>query len=394
MSTIATSKYMQQEIIADSVRGCLMAGAAGDALGYEVEFESLARIRSLYGKEGISRFQLKENGKAIVSDDTQMTLFTACGLLNGLAVSADKAQMVKFIEKAYIDWFFTQNSRMPHHNPYTWLGCLPEMKELRAPGNTCLSACMSLLNDMEADNYSKGCGGIMRAAPVALLASAKEYSIEELATLGAESAKSTHKHPHGFLPAALLTALVRKVLPLTAAEVKENLDTILTKTLDILDAIYPGKYEKDKRLLRKLSENAIKLARADVADTDAIEILGEGWTGEETWAIALYCTVRHIDSVEKAIIASVNHDGDSDSTGAVSGNIMGAIHGYRSIKEARLFCPDGCTLEETLELSDIILTIAEDLITGNPIAEDHAVDTPEKEQWYRRYSAKEPAWIK
>lgn len=31
---------MEQDILKDKIRGCLMTGAAGDALGYEVEFMS------------------------------------------------------------------------------------------------------------------------------------------------------------------------------------------------------------------------------------------------------------------------------------------------------------------------------------------------------------------
>ena len=108
-------------------------------------------------------------------------------------------------------------------------------------------------------------------------------------------------------------------------------------------------------------------------------------TGEEAWAIALYCAIRHIDSIEDAIISAVNHDGDSDSTGAVCGNIMGAVYGYEAIKRMRLFCPQGHELEQTLELSNIILTLADDLYTSCIISEYDAIDTPAKQQWYERY---------
>ena len=127
------------------------------------------------------------------------------------------------------------------------------------------------------------------------------------------------------------------------------------------------------------------LAANDKSDAENIRLLGEGWTGEEAWAIALYCAVRHIDSMEEAIIAAVNHDGDSDSTGAVCGNIMGAIYGYEARKRKRLFWPQGRELEPTLELSDIILTLADDLCTSCIISEYGLIDTPEKRQWYERY---------
>lgn len=122
----------------------------------------------------------------------------------------------------------------------------------------------------------------------------------------------------------------------------------------------------------------MRLAHSDISDADAIRMLGEGWVADETWAIALYCAIRHIDSVEDAIIASVNHDGDSDSTGSVCGNIMGAIYGYEYIKERNIFCPDGEKLEDTLELSEIILALADDLSTDCIVGEHDSIDTPEK----------------
>lgn len=104
--------------------------------------------------------------------------------------------------------------------------------------------------------------------------------------------------------------------------------------------------------------------------------------------------MRHIDSVERAIIAAVNHDGDSDSTGSICGNIMGAIYGYNHIAERSIFCPTGRSLEQTLELSDVILAIADDLSTSCFISEYDALDTPEKQQWFERYCEMKPSGIR
>lgn len=65
----------------DRIRGSLIGGALGDALGYPVEFMSRKQISAKYGSKGITAFDLASNGKAVISDDTQMTLFTANGLL-------------------------------------------------------------------------------------------------------------------------------------------------------------------------------------------------------------------------------------------------------------------------------------------------------------------------
>lgn len=392
--------------VPDSIRGCLMAGAAGDALGYEVEFMSRRSILSRFGEQGITKFALDRNGKALISDDTQMTLFTANGMLMGLTrgyMRGIGGRPEKYVNIAYLDWYYTQTSKkremlIDDWHP-TWLRDLPEMAHLRAPGNTCLSACESLFRGEKAQNNSKGCGGIMRVAPMALLdagyASRNEnsYSIEELAEAGGEIAEVTHKHPLGFLPASLLTVLLCKVIPMTAKQVQEEIDSVIADTVNILDRIYKGKYDADKRYLKELTMKAVQLAHSDISDADAIRQLGEGWVAEETWAIALYCAIRHIDSVEDAIIASVNHDGDSDSTGSVCGNIMGAIYGYEHIKERNIFCPEGKKLEDTLELSEIILALADDLSTGCIISEYDPIDTPEKRQWYERYCEMKPAGI-
>ncbi len=392
--------------VPDSIRGCLMAGAVGDALGYEVEFMSRRSILSRFGEQGITKFALDRNGKALISDDTQMTLFTANGMLMGLTrgyMRGIGGRPEKYVDIAYLDWYYTQTGKkremlIDDWHP-TWLRDLPEMAHLRAPGNTCLSACESLFRGEKAQNNSKGCGGIMRVAPMALLdagyASRNEnsYSIEELAEAGGEIAEVTHKHPLGFLPASLLTVLLYKVIPMTAKQVQEEIDGIVADTVNILDRIYKGKYDADKRYLKELTMKAVQLAHSDISDAGAIRQLGEGWVAEETWAIALYCAIRHIDSVEDAIIASVNHDGDSDSTGSVCGNIMGAIYGYEHIKERNIFCPEGKKLEDLLELSEIILALADDLSTGCIISEYDPIDTPEKRQWYERYCEMKPAGI-
>ena len=382
-----------------------MAGAAGDALGYEVEFMSRKFILSRFGKQGITQFALDENGKALISDDTQMTLFTANGLLTGITMNrrqrlSCRAELI--VMAAYLDWYYTQTGERGKHQQFTWLRELPEMCCRRAPGTTCMSACATMMYNDKVVNHSKGCGGIMRVAPMALLVdqspdSGRYYcSLEELAEGGCYIAEQTHQHPLGFLPAGLLTVLLYKLLPLTPAQAKDNIDNIVSETLSILDVIRKNKHEEDKQYLKELTNKAVRLAHSDMSDADAIRELGQGWVAEETWAIALYCAIRHIDSVEDAIIASVNHNGDSDSTGSVCGNIMGAIYGYEHIKERNIFCPEGKQLEETLELSEIILALADDLTSGCMLTTSLCMPqgTPEAEQWFERYVLMKPAGIR
>ena len=85
----------------DRIKGSLLGGAAGDALGYPVEFVPDHAIRDFYGPEGITAYR---NGQGWISDDTQMTLFTAAGILSGDGFSGVRHR----VAAAYQDWLITQ----------------------------------------------------------------------------------------------------------------------------------------------------------------------------------------------------------------------------------------------------------------------------------------------
>ena len=411
------------DLVKDSIIGCLMAGAAGDALGYPVEFMSRKEILSRYGEKGITEFELTPEEITLVSDDTQMTLFTANGLLWGETqnvLNGGDTPVEDYVRGAYIDWYFTQTGESsPSFPPSTWLRHLPDLAHRRAPDTTCMGACENLLRGVGPLNNSKGCGGIMRVAPMGLYAAAFKarngrplYDSLRLAEAGAKIAKFTHLHPLGYLPAALMTLLVAHLVPLTPEEAKATIVNFVNKDLDTMMQIEGNKNMEDKAFLKKLTLKAIDLAKYATSEAEAIRQLGEGWTAEEAWAISLYCAIRHIDSMEDAIIAAVNHDGDSDSTGSITGNIMGAIYGYKAITDECLFCPEKLFyigrrykgeekvvhesqlkmqklyFELTMELHEIILALAEDLYSGCIITADGPIDTREKKLWKARYCTK------
>ncbi len=106
----------------------------------------------------------------------------------------------------------------------------------------------------------------------------------------------------------------------------------------------------------------------DRNDLEAIHRLGEGWTGEEALAIAVYCALKYEGDFDRALLVAVNHKGDRDSTGAVAGNILGARLGLSGIPEKYV---------RDLELKDVILEIADDLYRGR---------APEDPVWRRKYT--------
>jgi len=99
-------------------------------------------------------------------------------------------------------------------------------------------------------------------------------------------------------------------------------------------------------------QKAVSFVTKDIDTKSAIKQIGEGWVGEEALAIALYCSLKYKDEYDRAIIAAINHDGDSDSTGAITGNILGAYWGIQKIPAVWI---------EKLELLEVITEIADDI---------------------------------
>ena len=100
-----------KENVQDKIRGCMVGGAVGDALGYAVEFWGKRQIFSAYGDKGITEYALDGSGKALISDDTQMSLFTADGLLVGDTrgcMRGIRARPSCYVEMSYQDWLLTQ----------------------------------------------------------------------------------------------------------------------------------------------------------------------------------------------------------------------------------------------------------------------------------------------
>ncbi len=336
-------------------RGSLLGGAVGDALGYAVEFMPASSIFRKYGPAGITKYEL-HHGVAEISDDTQMTLFTATGLLLGTTRGMTRGIMgsyVGYIADSYMNWYRTQTEPyplspdLPPHFHCSWLVNLPEMFNRRGPGTTCLTALgQRPLGSVESpENNSKGCGGIMRVAPVGLYFCDKRYTPDQIDMIGADSAALTHGHELGYIPAAMLTHIIYQI--------SANGDSIQAAVQDAMTAV-PALFPTAKHMeeLLALLRKAIELSTQDLNDLDAIRQLGEGWVAEENLAIAVYCALKYADNFERGVIAAVNHDGDSDSTGAVTGNILGASLGFDAIPQKFI---------DNLELKDVILEVAEDL---------------------------------
>ena len=382
---VVKKRIQDTEVHLDKIRGCFVGGAVGDALGYAIEFRKEEQILSRYGQRGITEYELdRATGKALISDDTQMTLFTANGLLVGDtrgALRGIRALPRSYVAMSYNDWLKTQNmsyeecKRKPrdYKRITSWLLDVPELFSLRAPGNTCLSALSGRqAGDGHEDSYikaplnnSKGCGGIMRVAPLALRY--RHLSMDKLDMEGAELAAITHGHSLGYMPAAVLVHIINRIV---FAEEKSLKDIVLDAKDTVADLFRGDKHLKE---LTDIIDLAIELSGNEDDDLDNIHRIGEGWVAEETLGIAIYCALKYQNSFSDGVIAAVNHNGDSDSTGAVTGNILGALLGNSAIEEK---------WKANLELIDVITEMADDICHGCQMSE---YGSYRDRDWERKY---------
>jgi ADP-ribosylglycohydrolase len=325
-------------------RGCLLAGAVGDALGAPIEFLSIDEIRARHGEPGVATMVEGAWPAGSITDDTQMTLFTAEGLLRAWQRGTTKGicHPPSVVDHAYARWLYTQGEMSPRWDERNegaydgWLAKLPELHDRRAPGNTCLSAMRGERAGAidQPLNDSKGCGGVMRIAPAGLLPTAGGAF-----QVGSELAALTHGHPSGYLAAGFLAATIDRLRD------GADLDDALDSATDQLRR-KPG-HEETLRAV----EAARDLAEGSPPTPERVAMLGEGWVAEEALAIAIYAVLA-TDSLREALLVAVNHGGDSDSTGAIAGNLAGVLYGERAIPDEWL---------EQLELRAAITQIADDL---------------------------------
>ncbi|PRY02142.1 ADP-ribosylglycohydrolase family protein [Allonocardiopsis opalescens] len=323
------------------VRGCLLGGAVGDALGAPVEFRALAQIRAAHGGAGVRRF-LPAYGRegGAITDDTQLTLFTAEGLIRAARPAGSGCDAVPCVDRAYQRWLDTQTHPLPTGERDGWLQGETWLYARRAPGTTCLDALTLRRGGAEpgrAANTSMGCGGVMRVAPVGLLPSRSE---SEVFTIAERCAALTHGHPCGTLPAGAFAVIVHRLAHCDSIEL-----AVAAAIAEL--ARHPGHEETTLALL------AGRKATAHPPSAEVVERLGGGWVGHEALAIAVYAALAHPgpDEVLDALALAVTHSGDSDSTGAICGNILGVLHGEAALPGE---------LARAVEGRDTVLRIADD----------------------------------
>ncbi|MDX3242767.1 ADP-ribosylglycohydrolase family protein [Streptomyces sp. ME18-1-4] len=300
--------------------GSLLGLALGDALGFPTEFND---VPSILAKCGPWR-EMELPTRALVSDDTQMTL--AVG--RGLRAAMDRGLLtpeglVQPLRKEFVDWY-----RSPDNN--------------RAPGRTCLQACGLLQSGLPWQDASqigsKGCGANMRVAPLGL---APGLSDEQRAGAAQLQSALTHGHPtalaasdltahavrllaHGAGPDALLGLLRTYALDNRAHYHHRWLGDLWTRSQDPSPEHFIERGWDDCLGVLERLEQAL---RDPSPETDPCLVAGEGWIAEEAMAAGLLCFLLFPDEPVTALRRAACSSGDSDSIACLAGAFAGAYAG-------------------------------------------------------------------
>lgn len=175
----------------------------------------------------------------------------------------------------------------------------------------------------------------MRIAPVGLFVlDGKAFE------MGCDAAAIAHGHPSGYIAAGYLAAVIGALCRGSSIN-----DAITHADLYIAE-------DRDAAEVRDAVHAARALAARGRASPRVLENLGGGWIAEEALAISLCCALT-AENFADGVRLAVNHSGDSDSTGAITGNLLGAMWGAEAIPVGFL---------ERLELRRPIERLALDMV--------------------------------
>ncbi len=342
----------------DQIRGGLLGAAAGDALGYCVQELSLEEIHERFGPEGIRGYDT-ENGYALVSTNTQLALFTANGLLHGQTRGALRGIMgpqIGYLRLAYQDWMKTQTygGRRAPGKFVSWLCGIDDMYARRTPDKTTMLAFSTeKLGTMEDPiNRMKAAAALPRTITAGLFLN-QEGKAQDAARLGAEAAAMTHGDPLGFLPSAYLGELINRLLAHRAGSFR----SVLHDTIASIQEQFGREYPK-VREIGALLTRAEALAGDDDISPEEVMVELDPRDAHRVLAAACYTCLKFPGDYERALVAAVNHSGDSAATGAVAGALMGTAVGTEGIPEFYL---------DPLELREVLEEMADDLFQGCPM---------------------------
>ena len=288
MTDIADRKYD----IADRCAGSILGTAFGDALGAGVEGWTSEEIKNEYGE--VCDYIGCRMGAGYYTDDTQMTLAMLRSIVRTGGI--DGADCAACCAEAF------DPERGYGRSASEIMKALNEGTSYTETGN------------MLFPDGSYGNGAAMRIAPVGLLCGEMDPSL--MRSWVFESVRSTHTHDEAVDGALVLAAVIGCLSRLVDASGFDPSAFLLGLSP------YCRTMELRSRIML-----AARLLGEELTPEEVVAQLGNGVRTLESVPTALYTAFRYIDDPEQALVAAVGYGGDTDTIAAMTGAVVGALHG-------------------------------------------------------------------
>ncbi|QKW07162.1 ADP-ribosylglycohydrolase family protein [Streptomyces sp. NA04227] len=368
MNASATAVWgrAEQQDFRSRVRGALLGAALGDALGAPLEGLSLERIREEHGAEGLTAPASAHGRRGAVTAATQLSLFTVDGLIRA-QVRRDTGAWhpPTDLHRAYRRWAATQSDWGPDERRVDdgWLAREEWLYARRSPTRACLvglgDETMGTLESPKNPEDTSA-GAAVRSAPFGLLVGWEPQLVLQLAV---ECAVQTHGHPTAYLSAGAYAVIVH------ALARGESLDAAVQRALSLLTA-RPGHQPVTDAL-----QHALGAVRQGMPTAARVAELVADGAADGLLSAAVYCSLVSED-IRHGLCLAVNQGGDSSAAGALTGALLGALHGETALPPAWV---------AELEGRATVLELADDYameMTQGPALHGPAVSSP---GWLARY---------
>ncbi len=350
-------------------RGCLLGLAAGDAMGLPVDGKTMEDIRNAYGPNGLLGYDLQAEEYAEVSSYTQLAAY----LCNALLLQSTRGgSIMGYIQLGLREWVRSQQFHRDPEKSFCWVAKLPAFRRRHCRDARMLDDLrLGTLGTPEKPGNKRNSPGALTAAiAVGMFYDPRRMEPQQVGQLAAQTVALTHGDPTAFLSAAVLAYAVTGILQEPALPLRDHFEAAISA----MDAQFKSKFSQAYTVAAYLHGILEKADREFYLRREAVEAMD--CTGAmECLGAAMYCSLLSQDNFDTAMIAAVNHSGYSSAVASVTGAILGAHMGCEALPEFYL---------ESLEVKDHLWYLADDMVSGTPIAGLFDDD------WDRKYTHGEP----
>lgn len=290
--------------VRDKIRGAIICGAIGDAMGRQVESLTPGAYSPAVWYRPWSGWQSGPIGT--ITDDTQMTMWLAESLLtNG---RFDPTHLAERFTREHIRGIGAATRQF-----------VANFKDRKLPW-------------YQSGVASSGNGAAMRAAPIGIFF---RNDFDELKLAAGIQAMVTHNDPMAIASSIIMAYATAKLLRMNVLQL-DDLGTMSLFCRDLAEAIegiedsdnYTARRDgKPSTLVKRIAED---IPRFLESKTPPNEVQQEFWSGAyvlESLPFALYCFLYSPGHFDRVLYNSVNESKDSDTVAAMACTLCGALNG-------------------------------------------------------------------